>query len=132
MFFLIFFIIIISYEVSRPAASLVTLSATEMIYQVRTFPKLCFLFFHTSVCPQQSMNLRACCNDVFIIIQYHKQYLIKLLKHCGRMTQICVFNTMNLGTSASSPYCHSTRGKVSRGIAPSNTTRVFGEYFLKI
>jgi len=45
---------------------------------------------------------------------------------------ICVFNTVNLGTSASSPYCHSARGNVSRGIAPSNTTRVFVEYFLKI
>ena len=26
-----------------------------------------------------------------------------LLTHCGRVTQICVFNTVNLGTSASSP-----------------------------
>jgi len=26
-----------------------------------------------------------------------------LLKHCGRVTQICVFNTVKLGTSASSP-----------------------------
>jgi len=25
------------------------------------------------------------------------------LTHCGRVTQICVFNTVNLGTSASSP-----------------------------
>ena len=54
------------------------------------------------------------------------------LTHCGRVTQICVFNTVKLGTSASSPYCHSTRGNVSRGITPSSTTRVFGEYFLKI
>jgi len=28
---------------------------------------------------------------------------IVLLTHCGRVTQICVFNTVNLGTSASSP-----------------------------
>ena len=27
----------------------------------------------------------------------------KLLTHCGRVTQICVFNTVKLGTSASSP-----------------------------
>ena len=54
------------------------------------------------------------------------------LTRCGRVTQICVFNTVKLGTSASSPYCHSTRGNVSRGITPSSTTRVFGEYFLKI
>jgi len=55
-----------------------------------------------------------------------------ILTHCGRVTQICVFNTVKLGTSASSPYCHSTRRNVSRGITPSSTTRVFGEYFLKI
>jgi len=54
----------------------------------------------------------------------------EILTHCGWVTQICVFNTVNLGTSASSPYCHSARGNVSRGITPSSTTRVFGEYFL--
>ena len=54
------------------------------------------------------------------------------LTHCGRVTQICVFNTVKLSTSASSPQCHSTRGNFSRGITPSSTTRVFGEYFLKI
>jgi len=27
----------------------------------------------------------------------------QFLTHCGRVTQICVFNTVNLGTSASSP-----------------------------
>ena len=27
----------------------------------------------------------------------------RLLTHCGRVTQICVFNTVKLGTSASSP-----------------------------
>ena len=32
---------------------------------------------------------------------WHKA--LKLLTHCGRVTQICVFNTVNLGTSASSP-----------------------------
>jgi len=25
------------------------------------------------------------------------------LTHCGRVTQICIFNTVKLGTSASSP-----------------------------
>jgi len=28
---------------------------------------------------------------------------ITSLTHCGRVTQICVFNTVKLGTSASSP-----------------------------
>jgi len=28
---------------------------------------------------------------------------MKILTHCGRVTQICVFNTVKLGTSASSP-----------------------------
>ena len=54
------------------------------------------------------------------------------LTHCGRVMHICVFNTVKLGTSASSSLCHSTRGNVSRGITPSSTTRIFGEYFLKI
>jgi len=64
----------------------------------------------------------------------HKMSLIftisYILTHCGRVMQICVFNTVKLGTSASSPWCHSTRGNVSRGITPSSTIRVFGEYFL--
>jgi len=29
--------------------------------------------------------------------------LVSMLTHCGRVTQICVFNTVELGTSASSP-----------------------------
>ena len=55
-----------------------------------------------------------------------------ILTHCGRVTQICVFNTVKLGTSVSSPQSHSTRGNVSRGITTSSTTRVFDECFLKI
>ena len=55
-----------------------------------------------------------------------------ILTHCGRVKQIWVFNMVKLGTSESSPQCHSTRGNVFRGIAPSSTTRVFGEYFMKI
>ena len=66
------------------------------------------------------------------IIKVRKNPSYERLTHCGRVTQICVFNTVKLGTSASSPQCHSTRGNVSRGITPSSTTRVFGEYFLKI
>jgi len=27
----------------------------------------------------------------------------EILTHCGRVTQICVFNTVKLGTSATSP-----------------------------
>jgi len=32
-----------------------------------------------------------------------KQVVSPFLTHCGRVTQICVFNTVKLGTSASSP-----------------------------
>ena len=32
-----------------------------------------------------------------------KQSSGRNLTHCGRVTQICVFNTVKLGTSASSP-----------------------------
>ena len=62
----------------------------------------------------------------------HNCILLVILTHCGRVTQICVFNMGKLGTSASSPQYHSTRANVSRGITPSSTTRVFGEYFMKI
>ena len=62
----------------------------------------------------------------------HNRCQYSQLTHCGWVTQICVFNTVKLGTSASSPQCHSTTGNFSRGITPSSTTRVFGEYFLKI
>jgi len=34
-----------------------------------------------------------------ILVVWH----IGTLTHCGRVTQICVFNTVKLGTSASSP-----------------------------
>jgi hypothetical protein len=33
----------------------------------------------------------------------HPPHLKPNLTHCGRVTQICVFNTVKLGTSASSP-----------------------------
>jgi len=29
--------------------------------------------------------------------------ILDILTHCGRVTQICVFNTVKLGTSASFP-----------------------------
>ena len=64
--------------------------------------------------------------------KYENNTLQRFLTHCGGVTQICVFNTVKLGTSASSTQCHSTSGNVSRGITPSSATRVFGEYFLKI
>ena len=41
-------------------------------------------------------------NDVIYDIYYIDQ-ICTLLTHCGRVTQICVFNTVKLGTSASSP-----------------------------
>ena len=76
---------------------------------------------------------------IMCFINYSKAFdcvdhcrLWNTLTHCGWVTQICVFNRVKLGTSASSPQCHSTRGKVSRGITPSSTLRVFDEYFLKI
>jgi len=53
------------------------------------------------------------------------------LKHCGRVTQICVFNTVKLGTSASS-LSATPQGGMFPEVTPSSTTMVFGEYFLKI
>jgi len=37
------------------------------------------------------------CNEL------HMLERVAMLAHCGRVTQICVFNTVKLGTSASSP-----------------------------
>jgi hypothetical protein len=50
----------------------------------------------------------------------------------GAMFVLSTRKEVKLGTSASSAYCHSTRGNVSRGLTPSSTSRVFGEYFKKI
>ena len=72
------------------------------------------------------------CFDLFCLLFMLELCECSFLTQCGRVTQICVFNTVKLGTSARYPQCHSTRGNVSRGITPSSTTRVFFEYFLKI
>ena len=39
--------------------------------------------------------------NVFKCFKYSCELVF--LTHCGRVTQICVFNTVKLGTSASSP-----------------------------
>ena len=39
--------------------------------------------------------------DKLVVLTVH--LFILQLTHCGRVTQICVFNTVKLGTSASSP-----------------------------
>jgi len=44
------------------------------------------------------MNIRVTFIAEIIFAQF-----LQLLTHCGRVTQICVFNTVKLGTSASSP-----------------------------
>jgi len=46
-----------------------------------------------------SSNLNFCMLDVLTLIPF----VLFMLTHCGRVTQICVFNTVKLGTSASSP-----------------------------
>jgi len=46
---------------------------------------------------QPAFNL-ASGNDYILLVTN-----TKLLTHCGRVTQICVFNTVKNGTSASSP-----------------------------
>jgi len=33
----------------------------------------------------------------------YRMYRMQVLTHCGRVRQICVFNTVKIGTSASSP-----------------------------
>jgi len=46
--------------------------------------------FHRNMLPQPSYNA-------------FTSKKTAILTHCGRVTQICVFNTVKLGTSASSP-----------------------------
>jgi len=42
--------------------------------------------------------------NVYLLVCHISMNQVKIiLTHCGRVTQICVFNTANLGTSASSP-----------------------------
>ena len=75
---------------------------------------------------------------IYHTIPYHSIYcniskrIVPFLTHCGRVTQICVFNTLEFRYICKFSLVHSARGNVSRGITPSSTTRVFGEYFLKI
>jgi len=46
--------------------------------------------------PNATLNLQLSEGNVFT--NFHT-----ILTHCGRVTQICVFNTVKLRTSASSP-----------------------------
>jgi len=40
----------------------------------------------------------------FVLLIVRVEYRVfRCLTHCGRVTKICVFNTVKLGTSASSP-----------------------------
>jgi len=58
----------------------------------------------------QEVNAAGKSNYLFIYVHLihinqiysHFKYLSLTLTHCGRVTQICVFNTVKLGTSASS------------------------------
>jgi len=63
------------------------------------------------------LNHLTCLSARKYLIQFHRREnfetyfttsnnilkMFQILTHCGRVTQICVFNTVNLGTSASSP-----------------------------
>jgi len=42
-------------------------------------------------------------NDIHDAVLSRKKLDVSTLTHCGRVTQICVFNTVKLGTSANSP-----------------------------
>jgi len=49
------------------------------------------------------MGMVKCYILEFIYDEFDISVLNLYLTHCGRVTQICVFNTVKLGTSASSP-----------------------------
>jgi len=80
--------------------------------QVATTPKVSELFFPSKQKAECSLKLG---RDQFVPRLFHfiirKSRLngqeippaVRVITHCGRVTQICFFNTVNLGTSASSP-----------------------------
>ena len=109
------------FKLLRQPSRFVTFSTVQKFLWAMVIIK--YIIFITSACGRGG-------GTTTLLTDTDHLYLI--LTHCGRVTQVCVFNTVKLSTSASSPYCHSTRGNVSRGITPSSTTRVSGEYFIKI
>ena len=124
-------------DLASPAVSGTSVYANGLInisYQITTSLSRVGPFYtkiHDSAClgtEDKGMGEKSC-NQPHI---FNRCVEMQNISHCGRLTQICVFNTVKLGTSACSPQCRSTRGNVSRGITPSSTTRVFVEYFLKI
>jgi len=61
-------------------------------YNLKPVPQKSGLPFRMACCIWNIL----CCNLVWLL-------LMGLLTHCGRVTQICVFKTVKLGTSASPP-----------------------------
>ena len=54
---------------------------------------------------QYSMRAENCLHQMenYLIRENMQAVSNSILTHCGRVTQICVFNTVKLGTYASSP-----------------------------
>ena len=55
------------------------------------------------MCMCRFCNVWVCTCVGFVMCECFDNCVGVLLTHCGRVTQICVFNTVKLGTSASSP-----------------------------
>jgi len=51
---------------------------------------------------RRTNSVTACCAVEYVCVFAIAANRL-VLTHCGRVRQICVFNTVNLGTSASSP-----------------------------
>jgi hypothetical protein len=68
---------------------------TVLVYRNTQHNQLLQLLFsvHNSIC-----YIQGDAKKMYTLIQF-----FLFLTHCGRVTQICVFNTVKLGTSASSP-----------------------------
>ena len=60
----------------------------------------CVMFYCDVVAKVQKHGYRK--HKISTIKEFSK-WTLNVLTHCGRVTQICVFNTVKLGTSASSP-----------------------------
>ena len=64
-----------------------------------------FNMFRALQCPSSGAHQTSVAASVFRMNVEVEVFsaVVGLLTHCGRVTQICVFNTVKLGTSASSP-----------------------------
>jgi len=63
----------------------------------------CICPSHLIVCTLMNLTISAPSVNLSISMLFRILHTLSVLTHCGRVTQICVFNRVKLGTSASFP-----------------------------